>query len=93
MLKTLKNPRCILAAITLGFGLLATFPSFGQNNISLPEIGDPSGALITPTQERALGEAFFRNLHGKLTINQDLEIQEYIESLGQRLSSNSDNPA
>ncbi|MCS5565435.1 MAG: M48 family metalloprotease [Methylococcales bacterium] len=92
MLATLKNPRRILAAIALGFGLLATFPSFGQNNISLPEIGDPSGALITPMQERALGEAFFRNLHGKLIINQDLEIQEYIVSLGERLSNNSDNP-
>lgn len=63
-----------------------------ENEIRLPDIGDPSGALITPVQEQKLGEAFYRSLHGQLKINRDLEIQYFIESLGERLASQSDNP-
>ncbi|MCI0733277.1 MAG: M48 family metalloprotease [Methylococcaceae bacterium] len=48
--------------------------------------------MLTPTQEQELGAAFFRSLHGNIRINQDLEIDDYIESLGERLAVNSDNP-
>ncbi len=61
-------------------------------DIQLPEIGDPSGTIITPLQEKALGEAFFRSLHNELNINQDPEISDYIQSIGQKLAANSDNP-
>lgn len=66
--------------------------SYAQKEIILPEIGDPSGALITPIQEQQLGAAFYRSLHSQLEINQDLEIHDFIESLGERLALNSDNP-
>ena len=68
--------------------------AFDQNprTIELPEIGDPSGTVITPLQEKELGEAFLRNLHGQVEINEDPEIAEYIQSIGQKLAANSDNP-
>ncbi len=59
----------------------------------LPEIGDPSGTLFTPLQEKELGEAFFRSLHGQAEISDDPEVAEYIQSIGQKLASNSDNPS
>ncbi|GAB4272063.1 MAG: M48 family metallopeptidase [Methylomicrobium sp.] len=55
-------------------------------------MGDSSGTLISPAQEQALGEAFFRSLHSQVVINQDAEIQQYIESIGQKLVANSDTP-
>lgn len=58
----------------------------------LPEIGDPSGTIITPLQEKALGEAFFRNLHNEVSVNEDPEIGDYIQTVGQKLAANSDNP-
>lgn len=61
-------------------------------DLSLPEMGDSSGTVITPLQERELGEAFFRNLHSQLEISQDPEISEYIQTIGQKLAANSDNP-
>jgi predicted Zn-dependent protease len=60
--------------------------------IDLPDMGDSSGTLITPAEETEFGEAFFRYLHTQSTINEDAEIQQYIESLGQKLVANSDAP-
>ena len=58
----------------------------------LPEIGDPSGTSFTPTQEKDLGEAFFRSLHGQAEVSEDAEVGEYIQAIGQKLAANSDNP-
>ena len=61
-------------------------------HINLPDMGDSSGALISPQEEQEFGAAFFRSLHNKVEINQDTEIQHYIENLGQQLASHSDTP-
>jgi len=61
-------------------------------NITLPDMGDSSGALISPKQEQEFSAAFFRSLHNRVQINQDAEIQHYIENLGNRLVSHSDSP-
>lgn len=63
------------------------------NKIQLPEMGDSSGTLISPAQEQALGAAFFRSVQSKTKINKDVEIQQYIESIGSQLVANSDTPA
>lgn len=63
------------------------------DKIELPEMGDPSGSLLTIAEEKELGEEFFRYLHAEMTINQDAEIQEYIQTIGNRLTEHSDNPA
>lgn len=62
------------------------------NDLLLPDFGDSSGTLISPREEQELGEAFFRSLHSRLTISQDPEVQEYIDTLGKRLAANSDAP-
>ncbi len=59
----------------------------------LPEMGAPSDSVLTPIEEKRLGDAFFRNLHRHIDINQDLEIEDYIASLGNSLASHSDAPA
>jgi len=63
-----------------------------MEKIILPDMGDSTGTLITPTEERQFGESFYRSLHAQVEINQDPEIQQYIESIGQKLTVNSDNP-
>ncbi|CAG7856321.1 Beta-barrel assembly-enhancing protease [biofilm metagenome] len=86
------SPRHIL--ITL---LLAFFPVINQadlnTKIKLPDMGDSSGTIISPVEEKELGEAFFRSLHSEVTINQDAEVQEYIENIGQKLIASSDSPS
>jgi len=83
------------SALTLALSLVL-FPATQQaieiDKIQLPDMGDSSGALITPAQEQELGAAFFRSLHNQISISQDAELQQYIESIGQRLAANSDTP-
>jgi len=62
-------------------------------DINLPDLGDSSGTLISPAQEKELGDAFFRSLHRQLKINHDSEIQQYIQSIGRELVINSDTPS
>jgi predicted Zn-dependent protease len=77
--------------------ILALFPVINQaelnTKIELPDMGDSSGTIISPAEEKELGEAFFRSLHSEVTINQDAEVQEYIENIGQKLVASSDNPS
>ena len=63
------------------------------DKINLPEMGDSAGTLISPQEEKQLGEAFFRGLHQQVDINQDSEIQQYIQNMGEKLVSHSDTPA
>ncbi len=63
------------------------------DNIQLPEMGDSAGTLFSPMQEKELGESFFRDLHSEANINADLEIQQYIQSIGHQLAAHSNSPS
>lgn len=52
---------------------------------NLPDLGDESGSLISPSQEHKLGEDFMRTARRQLDIVDDPELNAYIQSLGQRL--------
>jgi beta-barrel assembly-enhancing protease len=86
--------RSIVCLVTLlALGLTPAAPRLhAQELIQLPDFGDSSGRMMTPTQEQALGQAFFRSLHSQVKINQDPEIEQFIESLGSRLAAHADNP-
>ncbi len=84
----LKVTHLILAFVLISTQSQAIEPS----KIHLPDMGDSSGTLISPIQEQELGAAFFRSLHRQLTINEDMEIEQYIQSIGKRLVANTDNP-
>ena len=59
----------------------------GLAEITLPDIGDPSGAVLSQVDEQALGEAFMREIRAQLPVVDDPEIADYIESLGYGLAS------
>ena len=80
---------CLMAVQT---GVPATVRA-DMPDIHLPDIGDPTGTLMTAQQETELGAAFFRSLHAQMEINEDPEVRDYIQSLGSRLTANSDTPS
>ncbi len=82
------NYRLLTLILALGCYTLGS-PAADIDKIQLPDMGDSSGALISPAQEKELGEAFFRNLHSQAVINHDMEIQQYIQSIGHQLSAHS----
>jgi predicted Zn-dependent protease len=85
------KPAVILLALSLA---LFTAPpqAIEIAKIELPDMGDSSGTLISPIEEKELGEAFFRSLHSQININQDAEIQQYIQTIGEKLVAHSDTP-
>ncbi len=72
--------------------LLFSAPLAYSENLQLPDMGDSTGTLISPAQEKALGQSFFRSIRSQLTISYDADIQNYIQDIGRRLVTNSDNP-
>jgi predicted Zn-dependent protease len=70
-------------------------PPLAHSEISadqLPDFGDSSGALISPIQEQALGEAFMHSVRSQATLVSDPHVNHYIRQLGARLVTNSDTP-
>lgn len=80
-----------LGGLLLGTGLLllGAFPAGADDDFRLPEIGDPSGGVMTRVQEQRLGQAFMRNVRKQLNVITDPWMSDYIQSLGGRLASNS----
>lgn len=78
---------------SLLIALLALGPQPVLLAVELPNIGDPSGQLVSPEQERQLGEAFMRSLRQQVPLVDDPELNAYLNSLGNRLVANSDDPS
>lgn len=72
-------------------GILTVSPvTIATEAYSLPEMGDPSTAEMTPDDERRLGESLLRWLRQNDLIDTDPITQSYIHSLGYQLVANSD---
>ena len=85
----LTNKRLAIAA----FSMTLFIPAISMaDEIVLPDMGDSTGTLISPAQEEILGESFFRSIRSQLNISYDPDVQNYIQSIGQKLVANSDNP-
>ena len=51
----------------------------------LPELGDSSQTIMSPAQERKLGEAIVREIRGGGGYLEDAEVNDYLNELGNRL--------
>lgn len=77
---------------TLYAGLLVTalllgLPLEGQSQ-RLPELGDASGGLLTPSEELELGRSLLREIRRVMALVDDPEVAFYVEALGRRMVSN-----
>jgi predicted Zn-dependent protease len=52
---------------------------------ALPDLGDESQALLTPVQEKKLGESVVRQIRAQGGYLDDPEVNDYLQALGQRL--------
>ena len=74
-------------------GILAVVgmsPGYSQDAVELPDFADSAGAIISPEQERKLGEAFMRELRRHAPLVTDEEVEDYITKLGMSLGKQSD---
>ncbi len=59
---------------------------------NLPQIGEPADAALSPSVERAIGKSFMRQIRASVPLVRDIQVNEYMKSLGARLATNVDNP-
>ena len=78
----------LLLLVTIGGAAGLAGPSDAQ--VRLPDFGDSAEATLSPADERALGEAFMREIRARLTLVDDPLVVQYIQSLGYRLVAASD---
>ena len=58
----------------------------------LPELGEASQTTLSPLQERRLGENIMREIRADPSYFDDPPLSEYLNTLGYRLISSSDDP-
>ena len=90
----LRPPNTIQALVML-VAMVAGWFCTAQGTIAqvrLPDFGDASEQVISPFEERVLGEAFMREVRSRLTVVDDPLAEQYIQSLGYRLVASSGRP-
>jgi predicted Zn-dependent protease len=73
--------------ILVAYLLFGGLPSLTVADINLPDMGDAAGTLMSPEEERRLGEEFMRNVRQSLKLLDDPAIDAYIQALGDHLVS------
>ena len=83
--------------ITLISGCISLFIAIASSSLPavaddllLPELGSASGGIMTPAQEKRLGQAFMRSVKASQKIIDEAFARTYIEQLGHKLSRATD---
>lgn len=63
--------------------------TFAQTS-NLPELGDSSTQYLNPAQERQIGQAFYRQLIANPAFVEDYQLQDYLQSIGNRVGAIAD---
>lgn len=71
-------------ALLLGFVLVMCL-SAATAQQNLPSMGEPADNALSPIEERDLGAQFMRQIRAQLPLVRDVQLTEYIQSLGSRL--------
>ncbi len=58
--------------------------------VLLPDLGDASGGLVSPIQEKQLGEMWLRSFRSQVRTSSDALINDYLEQLLAELAQNSE---
>ena len=58
-----------------------------KSEIELPDLGNPSDIYMSKMEEPAIGRAYFRSLRAQRQVVEDPLLTEYIQNLGEKLSS------
>jgi predicted Zn-dependent protease len=83
---TISTLRHYAAAAVFALGLLGGGDCRADdNNLDLPDMGSTAGAVLSPIEERRLGDAFMRSVRQSLKLVEDPLVDSYIKSLGNLL--------
>ncbi len=80
----------LLLALLIVLRPAAALPQ--SNFDDLPNLGDTSGQVLSPQQDKALGAYFMRQIRQSGIILEDEEATAYLSALGHKLAIHSENP-
>ena len=68
------------------FSVLANSPlAYGDTHNRLPTLGDPSATVFSSKEERRVGRLILLKARSSIPLVKDLELREYIRTLGERI--------
>ncbi len=76
-----------LSSLRLFVVALFLFSASSLAEIELPDLGNPSDIYLSKMDEPAIGRAYFRSLRAQQQVVEDPLLEEYIQNLGEKLSS------
>jgi len=72
--------------------LIASIQYVHANDLDLPDLGTPSDSSLSPVKEKEIRDTIINQIYQYDLVMTDPIIADYIEQLGFRLASNSENP-
>ena len=82
-------PRPLILTLSLMLALTST-PQAAAQSIHLPDIGDPSQVYFGPDEEQKLGLEIMRKLRDRDGVLDDVQLNEYLNSIGQSIVTYAD---
>lgn len=79
----------VLLAQSLVVPAAAAGPFGDASSFDLPDFGDSADAVLSPVQEKRLGQAFMRYVRSTEKVVSDSLLNDYIQSLGKKLTTRS----
>jgi len=61
-------------------------PLIASAQSNLPDMGEPADTALSPRQENDLGARFMRQIRAGLPLVRDMQLEEYLQTLGQKLA-------
>ena len=80
-----RVPRVLRSCALLVVAAMFAFVPVTLAQVQLPDFGDSSAKAFSNADERAIGEAFMREIRANLRIINDPETEQYIQSIGYRI--------
>ena len=88
----MKNMKSAYPGTGLALLLLLCFPPCAVSD-GLPDLGDVSQTVLTPLQERQIGQQSVMQIRASKQFFDDAEINDYLNQLGYRLVASSSEPS
>lgn len=91
---TMASIICMVAMVSAAFAEQAQSSQVKEtdNQINLPDLGTPGGDALPIHKERELGNEIMKKVRSHMRLHKDIEINQYINDLGQRLAAHSHAP-
>ena len=89
---TAMSHRSLVTVLSLSvlLSLTPAAPARAQTPLLLPDIGDPSQVYFSPDEEQQLGLEIMRHLRDRDRVLDDVQLTQYINSVGQSLANYAD---